>query len=137
MYMLDTNTCIFAIKGAKAGRYRQVTETVRAKFPAGICVSSITLAELEYGVANSAFPEQNAAALLRFLAILDILPFEGKAAAAYGRIRAALQKQGILIGSLDMLIAAHAKAAGCVLVTNNTREFSRIDGLPVEDWLFG
>jgi tRNA(fMet)-specific endonuclease VapC len=137
MYMLDTNTCIFAIKGAKADRYRFVTETVRAKRPSGLCVSAVTLAELQHGVAHSAFPEKNAAALLNFLAVLDILPFGGSAALAYGKVRSALQRRGIPIGALDTLIAAHALAARCVLVTNNTREFSRVDGLAVEDWLFG
>lgn len=137
MYMLDTNTCIFAIRGAQSGKYRLVAETVRKKRPAGLCISSVTLAELQYGVAHSAIPEKNAAALLNFLAILDILPFDESAAVAYGKIRAGLQRRGTPIGALDTLIAAHALSARCVLVTNNTREFDRVDGLPIEDWLFG
>jgi tRNA(fMet)-specific endonuclease VapC len=137
MYMLDTDTCIAAIRGAKTGRYRHVTATVRAKRPSGLCVSAITLAELEYGTAHSASPERNTVSLLHFLAVFDILPFGTEAAAAYGPVRAALQRRGTPIGTLDTLIAAHALASGSVLVTHNTREFGRVPGLPLEDWLFG
>jgi len=103
----------------------------------GLSISAITLAELEYGVANSAFPEENAVALLNFLAIIEVLPFDDACTAAYGRIRAGLKKQHMERGSHDMLIATHAKSKNCILVTSNRREFDRVPGLAVEDWMFG
>jgi tRNA(fMet)-specific endonuclease VapC len=136
MYMLDTNTCIFAIKGAKTKKYEHIISILNDKRADGLSVSAITLAELEFGVANSAIPEKNAVALMNFISIMDILPFDDGAAIEYGHIRAVLQKIGRPLGSLDMLIAAHAKALGHTLVTNNTREFERVPGLATEDWLF-
>ena len=97
-------------------------------------VSSVTAAELFYGAEKSAVPEQNREALSRFLLPLEVLAFGDEAAAAYGRVRAALEKAGTPIGPLDALIAAHAVSLGVTLVTNNTREFSRVPGLEVEDW---
>jgi tRNA(fMet)-specific endonuclease VapC len=134
--MLDTNTCIFAIKGAKTKKYEHITAILKNKRTNGLSISAITLAELEFGVANSAIPEKNAVALMNFISIIDVLPFEDSAAIEYGHIRAGLQKLGRPLGSLDMLIAAHAKALGYTLVTNNTREFERVSGLAIEDWLF-
>jgi tRNA(fMet)-specific endonuclease VapC len=136
MYMLDTNTCIFAIKGAKTEKYEHIVSILNDKRTDGLSISAITLAELEFGVANSAFPEKNAVALMNFVSIMDVLPFEDGAAIEYGNIRAALQKIGRPLGPLDMLIAAHAKTLGHTLVTNNTREFERVPGLIIEDWLF-
>ena len=89
---------------------------------------------MEHGVALSAYPEKNADALTQFLSIIEILPFDAKAAAQYGAIRADLQRKGALIGQMDMLIAAHAKSHGLTIVTNNMREFSRVEGLATEDW---
>ena len=129
-YLLDTNTCIFLMKNNQA-----VVERYKRGRTSGIAISSITAAELYYGVYNSAQPEKNGANLANFLIGLDVLDFDGAAAMEYGRVRAALRKQGTPIGSMDMLIAAHAKAAGLTLVTNNTREFERVEGLPLEDWL--
>lgn len=130
-YMLDTNIYIFIIKNKPA----QVLEHLKAKHEAGLAISSITLAELEHGVQASAFPEKNALALMQFMVIADCLPFTHEAAVEYGKIRADLQKRGNLIGPLDLLIAAHAKSEGLILVTNNTREFERVDGLKIEDWV--
>jgi tRNA(fMet)-specific endonuclease VapC len=135
MYMLDTNACIQAIQGAKKEKFAQVAEIFKKKLPLGLSISAITLAELEYGVAHSAYPEKNATALLNFLAPLEIAPFDAGAAHAYGEIREDLYQQSLLIGPLDMLIAAHAKSLGCILVTNNTREFEKVEGLTIEDWL--
>lgn len=129
-YMLDTNICIFIIKNKPA----KVLEHLKAKHEDGLAISAITQAELEHGVQASAFPERNALALLQFSVIADCLPFTHHAAVEYGKIRAALQKQGKPIGPLDMLIAAHARAEGLILVTNNTREFERVEGLAIEDW---
>jgi tRNA(fMet)-specific endonuclease VapC len=136
MYMLDTNTCIYAMQGAKKDKYAHVTGTFKEKIRHGLSISSITLAELEYGVAYSAQPEQNAVALLQFLAVFDIMPFEEIAASEYGKIRAGLKRKGLLIGPNDMLIAAHAKSLGYILVTSNRHAFERVIGLQLEDWMF-
>lgn len=129
-YMLDTNICIYVMKKKPADVLRRFQE----EMDGGLCISSITLAELEFGMKNSSDPARNEQALLRFLAPLSVLPFGPAAASAYGEIRACLQKQGRPIGLLDMLIAAHARAEGLVLVTNNTREFERVPGLELENW---
>jgi len=100
-----------------------------------LSVSSITLSELEYGLAKSSNPQQNRDALDAFLAPLEIFPFNGEAAYRYGQIRAFLEKEGKSIGAMDMLIGAHAVSASMTLVTNNTKEFSRIPGLRLENWL--
>ncbi|MCM1327915.1 MAG: type II toxin-antitoxin system VapC family toxin [Ruminococcus sp.] len=128
-YMLDTNMCIYAQK-----RVPSVIGKIRENYRDGIAVSSVTLAELEYGVQASANPERNTVALLKFLAVAEVLPFDGKAAAEYGKIRADLRKKGTPIGELDMLIAAHARAEKLIIVTHNTREFKRVEGLSLEDW---
>ena len=129
-YMLDTNICIYVMK--------EKPETVLRRFQqelnAGLCISSITLAELEYGMKHSSNPIKNEQALLRFLAPLSILPFGATAAFEYGDIRDYLQKQGTPIGPLDMLIAAHARSERMVLVTNNIREFERVPNLELENW---
>jgi tRNA(fMet)-specific endonuclease VapC len=129
-FMLDTNTCIFIMKK---------NETVLKRFFAesqhGVCISVVTLSELEYGVEKSAAVARNKANLLAFSTLVDIKPYESFAAHCYGEIRAALEKKGTPIGLLDMLIAAHAKSLGLTLVTNNTKEFARVEGLKLEDWL--
>ncbi len=130
MYMLDTNICIYAIKNKPA----RVLDRLKREMEHGLCISSITLAELEYGVRHSAHVAQNEQALLRFLVILSVLPFSAVAASEYGEIRNCLARQGTPIGSLDMLIAAHARAEDLVLVTNNVREFERVPGLKLENW---
>jgi tRNA(fMet)-specific endonuclease VapC len=99
-----------------------------------IGVSSITLSELEYGAAKSSRPDQNRIALTEFLAPIEILPYDDMAAQEYGRIRATLERQGTPIGSMDMLIAAHALSLNCTLVTNNEREFSHVPSLKIENW---
>ena len=129
-YMLDTNIVAFA----KNNRPEVVLERMRRFDPGDLCVSSITLAELEYGVFNSSNPERNQLALTLFLANIEVVPFGDDAAVEYGRIRADLRRKGTPIGANDLLIAAHAKSLGMTLVTNNTREFSRVEGLVLEDW---
>ena len=129
-YMLDTNICIYAIKN----KPEQVLRRLKENLGKGLCISAITLAEMEHGVEKSAHPEKNAAALLQFLAILDVLPFDDLAAVEYGRICAYLQKRGTPIGTMDMLIAGHARSEGLTLVTNNVREFARVPALRVENW---
>ena len=128
-YLLDTNTCIFLMKNITS-----VVECYMANRPSGIAISVVTAAELHYGVFNSSHPEKNGANLANFFIGLQQLDFDGVAAVEYGRICAFLRKQGTPIGPMDMLIAAHAKSAGLTLVTNNTREFSRVPGLQLDDW---
>ena len=128
-YLLDTNICIFVMKGrgaALADRFDAEAER--------LCLSSVTLAELTYGVGKSTARAQNAAALQAFIARLAVLDFDAQAAADYGDLRSALERQGRVIGPYDMMIAAHARIRGLVVVTNNRREFDRIDGLLIEDW---
>jgi tRNA(fMet)-specific endonuclease VapC len=112
-----------------------VIERFRLAESGGIAVSSITLAELAFGVENSTARERNRNTLLAFSTLVEILPFDVPASAEYGRIRTSLAKKGLPIGTLDTLIAAHAKSLNLILVTNNTREFRRVDGLSLEDWL--
>ena len=130
-YMLDTNICIYAIKN----KPEQVLKLLHTHLDDGICISSITLAELAHGVRKSLYPEKNEEALLQFLSILDILEFNDLAAMEYGRICAYLQRQGTPIGTMDMLIAAHAKSEDLVLVTNNLREFERVPQIKLENWV--
>ena len=130
-YMLDTNICIYAIKNKPEG----VLEKLRKNMDSGICISAITLAELEHGVAKSAYPERNAMALLKILSLINVEAFGDSAAIEYGSICAYLQKQGTPIGTMDMLIAGHARSRGLVLVTNNLREFQRVPGLRLENWV--
>jgi len=129
-YMLDTNICIYLIKR----KPDSVIENLKTHMQDGICISAITLAELEHGVAASAYPEKNSTALKQILTIIDVLAFDDEAAASYGAIRADLQQKGTPIGPLDTLIAAHAKAKNLTLVTNNTREFERIKELSLTNW---
>lgn len=130
IYMLDTNICIYAMKK----KPEKVLQRFREELDCGLCISSITLAELEYGMQHSSAPSKNEQALLRFLLPLTVLPFGASAASEYGKIRSYLQSRGTPIGPLDMLIAAHAKAEGLTLVTNNTKEFERVPDLELENW---
>lgn len=128
-YMLDTNMCIYAQKNIS-----QVIEKIKNNFQYGVAISSITLAELEFGVQASANIEKNTIALYKFLSIVEILDFDSSAATEYGKIRANLKRKGTPIGNMDMLIAAHAKSEDLIVVTHNTREFERVEGLQLEDW---
>ena len=128
-YMLDTNMCIYAQKNNP-----NVIAKIKQNFQQGLAISSITLAELEYGVQARANIEKNAVSLLKFLSIVDVLPFDSGAAVEYGKICADLRKKGTPIGTMDMLIAAHARAENLIVVTHNTREFERVEGLQLEDW---
>ena len=129
-YMLDTNICIYLIKQKPTA----VLTRLRTTNISEISISSITLSELFYGVSKSSKPEQNFLALTQFVAPLEILPFNGEAAQYYGNLRAHLEKQGTPIGSLDMIIAAHALSLGSILVTNNVKEFRRVPNLNIENW---
>ena len=130
-YMLDTNIIAYA----KNRRPEHVLQRLMQYRPEDVCISSITMAELEYGVQHSSKPQENQLALLTFLAEIRILPFDSAAAMEYGIIREDLTREGQLIGGNDLLIAAHAKANHLTLVTNNTREFERVKGLKLENWV--
>ena len=131
MYMLDTNILVYAIRHPKDG----VHEIIKRHIFMDLCISAITLGELEYGVQKSANPQRNRLALMEVLSGIEILDFDSAAAVHFGDIFASLERAGQRIGDRDMLIAAHARALGYTLVTNNTREFDRVKGLTVEDWL--
>ncbi len=130
-YMLDTNICIYIIKK----KPESTLIKLHSNIDRGIAISSITFAELMYGVQASSYPEKNTIALNQFLSIIEILPFDDDAAIEYGGIRASLRRKGTPIGTMDMLIAAHAKSKGLIIVTNNISEFKRIDGLALENWV--
>ena len=129
-YLLDTNICIYIINRRPAAVFDRFDQLRMNE----IGISSITAAELDFGVAKSRSP-RNRAALDKFLAPLDILPFDEQAAHHYGILRARLEALGKPIGAMDTLIAAHAMALDVVLVTNNTREFERVAGLRLENWV--
>lgn len=129
-YMLDTNICIYVMK--------TYPPAVLEKFNAladQLCISSITLGELHYGAEKSAHRARNLTAIEHFVARLDVLPFADKAAAHYGQVRAELERAGTPCGSHDMQIGAHARSDGLIVVTNNMREFARMPGVRVENWL--
>ncbi|WP_036485330.1 type II toxin-antitoxin system VapC family toxin [Myxosarcina sp. GI1] len=130
-FLLDTNICIYIIKQKPL----EVLQKFNAYDLGDIGISSITVAELEFGVQKSQFPEKNRQALTQFLLPLTVVDFDPAAAAMYGMVRAILEKQGTTIGSLDTLIAAHALSLELTLVTNNTREFSRVPNLKLENWV--
>ena len=132
-YMLDTNMIAYA----RNRRPEIVLNRLLQHDPSEISISSITMAELEYGVFNSSRPQQNRTALLMFLSGITILPFDSAAALEYGSIRFDLKSNGQIIGANDMLIAAHARSLGLILVTHNTGEFSRVENLILEDWAIG
>lgn len=129
--MLDTNICIALIRRKPP----QALKRFAAYKVGDIGISWVTLAELEFGVAKSRHREENQAALDEFVLPLEIASFDRQAARVYGQVRAALEKKGTPIGALDVMIGAHALALGATLATHNTREFSRISGLTVVDWL--
>jgi len=130
MFMLDTDICIYLIN--------ERDQTLRSRFEAnanGICISAITRAELRYGAAHSAHVEENNREIKVFCLDLDILPFDAAAGVHYGEIGQDLVSRGRPIGASDLLIAAHARSAGATLVTDNEREFGRVPGLRIQNWL--
>ncbi|MCP4351150.1 MAG: type II toxin-antitoxin system VapC family toxin [Desulfobacterales bacterium] len=130
-YLIDTNICIYIMNQRPAS----VIDKFKTMAPGDIGISSITVSELQYGVAKSNRKSENARRLSEFLLPFDILPYDSKAASVYGRIRSQLEDAGQTIGPLDMLIGAHALSQNLIIVTNDTKEFSRIDRLTVENWV--
>lgn len=129
-YLLDTNTCIYIVNRQPPAVFEHFKDLRAGQ----VAISSITGAELHFGVAKSG-SGRNLKALEKFLAPLDVLPFDDMAMLEYGRLRANLERAGRPIGALDTLIAAHALALDCVLVTNNLREFKRVPKLRLENWV--
>lgn len=130
-FMLDTNICIYIIKKKPIDVLKRLQQIAISE----IGISSITLSELEYGIQKSKMPEKNAEALKGFLSPLEIVPFDSLAAIHYSEIRAYLEKKGIVIGAMDLLIASHSRSLSSTLVTNNIHEFERIPDLKLENWI--
>ena len=128
-FLLDTNICVYALNGNEI----VLREIVSHRRP-DLAVSSVSAAELHFGVENGRLAERHRLKLRKFLDAIDILEFTSIEAEVYGRLRASLTRAGTPIGELDTLIAAHAKALDLVLVTNNEREFRRVPGLRIENW---
>ena len=131
MYLLDTNICIYAIKKKPI----LVLEQIKEKSKLGIYISALTVAELEYGIENSTKIEENRVSLLKYLSLFNILPFDDRDAIPYGKLKTKLRKEGQFIGPIDMLLAAQALSKDLIFVTNNTKEFRRIENLKLENWV--
>ncbi len=129
--MLDTNICIYIIKQKPP----EVLARFREHSVGDIVISSITVAEFQCGVERSEKPERNQRAIDQFLLPLIVSNFDHAAAVVYGECRAALEREGRPIGPMDMLIAAHAVSLDLTLITNNTREFARVPGLTLDNWV--
>ncbi|MGX6959866.1 MAG: PIN domain-containing protein [Rickettsia endosymbiont of Pentastiridius leporinus] len=132
-YMLDTNVCIYIINTKPAAYLHKLKMIEKNNI---ISISSIVLAELQYGVSNSSIQNktQNQLNLDAFLSKVEVIDFSAKYAFYYGEVKTMLKKEGSLIGNNDLLIASHAIAEGAILVTNNTKEFGRIPNLVLENW---
>lgn len=128
-YMLDTNMVIYTMKN----RPEQVRQHFK-QHQGQMCISSVTLGELIYGAECSQQPERNLADMEAMAARLDVLPFDSRAASHFGQVRAELRRAGQPIGPYDMMIAGHARSLGLILVTNNLKEFIRVQGLRLENW---
>jgi tRNA(fMet)-specific endonuclease VapC len=129
-FMLDTNTCVDLIRQ----RDDRILRKMQRLMPDDLCVSSVTLSELEYGAAKSADPGKNRLALAEFMTPLHVVPYDDTVAPVYGRVRTELERMGTPIGPLDTMIAAHALSLGLTVVTDNEREFRRVPGLKVQNW---
>jgi len=131
MYLLDTNICAYFM----ARKYPSVTSKFREHDPQDLFVSAITAGELAYGVENSSRIESNRKSLELFLGMMQILPWDEDAMWHYGVHKTRLKKAGTRIGEIDLLLGCQALALNAIFVTNNTREFERIDGLKLENWV--
>ncbi len=129
-YMLDTDICIYTINN----RPPHLRDTFN-RHNEHLSLSAVSLAELQYGAEKSSMAERNLAVVERFATRVEVLAFDQKAAIQSGQIRAELAKAGTPIGPYDVMIAGHARSEGLILVTNNVREFSRVDGLRLENWV--
>ena len=130
-YILDTNTCIYIIKRSPP----EVFARFKNLRIGDVGISAITFCELQFGVSKSSSREKNQTALNEFLAPIEVLDFPAEAAVHFGDVRAGLETKGTPIGNFDLLIAVHALHSGATLVTNNVREFTRVPGLKIENWI--
>ncbi len=130
IFMLDTDICIYIIKRKPASVLKRLESLQTGQ----LAMSAITFAELMSGAKKSQHVEENLARLNALGELLDIRPFDKQATVCYGDVRSSLEKRGETIGGNDLLIAAHALSLGWTLVTNNEREFNRIEGLKIENW---
>jgi tRNA(fMet)-specific endonuclease VapC len=131
MYLLDTNICIYIVNK----RPKNIIQRIQEHNPTDIKISAVSIAEMEYGVSKSTKRENNKQALLDFISNFEILPFELKDAEIYGIIRADLERRGKIIGAYDLQLAAQALSRDYIFVTNNIKEFSRIQKLKLENWM--
>lgn len=131
IYMLDTNICVYAINKHPDSYYKNLELLAKNNT---IAISSIVLAELQYGVSKSKKKEQNQSKLDIFLSRLEIMDFPAKCTFYYGELRTELEQKGLIIGNNDLFIASHAIAENATLVTNNVKEFKRIPNLVLENW---
>ena len=131
MYLLDTNVCIYFMKNT----YPRLTQRLLSHDPSELLISSLTVLELEYGAEKSNWGDRTRQKMALFLAPFTILPFETNDALSAARIRACLERHGIIIGACDIQIAAQGLSRGLTVVTHNTGEFSRIPELKLEDWV--
>jgi len=129
-YMLDTDTCSYIMKRSN----QRVLKRLKQVPVSDVCISVITKAELLFGVEVSARRQQDESALQAFLRYVEVLDLLDEASSHYARIRADLRGRGVMIGANDLFIAAHARSLGLTLVTNNTREFERVQGLTLANW---
>ena len=129
-YMLDTNILIYTIRN-RPTKVRQAFK----KHSAFLAMSTVTLCELIYGADTSTQSARNLADIEALAARLDVIPFDSEAAIHFGQVRAELANSGKVIGPYDLMIAGHARSRGLILVTNNLREFNRVPGLRVENWV--
>lgn len=130
-FLLDTNTCIYFLNEAS----ENVTSQFKRRSPSEIKLPSITVAELFYGAEKSKAKARNRDIVDRFVSTFEILPFDDSCSRVYGKIRTSLEKSGTPIGAMDLLIASIAISHNSVLVTNNSREFKRVKGLQVANWV--
>lgn len=133
IFMLDTNICI-CLLNRRTG-YENILARIDGLAYDQVIISSLTLAELKYGIAKSVKKEANRIKLVYFLYQFECLPFDAEAASCYGDFRIQLESRGTPIGPLDTLIAAHTLSLAATIVTNNLREFERVDGLAIENWI--
>jgi len=130
MFLIDTNICIYIMNDHPP----EVVQKFRGIGIGNICISSITVSELQYGAYKSKQIKKNLKRLDEFLRPFEVLAYDEKASNYYGKIRSHLEKEGNVIGPLDMLIAAHALSENLILITNNEKEFNRVESLKVKNW---
>jgi len=129
-FMLDTNILIYTIKN----KPQEVRESFKLHADQ-MCISSVAYGELIYGAEHSAFPERDLEVIESMAARLEVLPFDTNDASHFGQLRAELASTGNIIGPYDLMIAGHARSKGLILVTNNEKEFNRVQGLRVVNWV--